>query len=76
MVAGRNNGRGVGRERHLGEGYRRRWKRGWEAMEKAVEAKRIRQRRIGRRTRTTRRPLAVLAWASIAVTAYTMDAIC
>ena len=34
-------------------------------MEKAIQARRTRRRRIGRRTRTTRWPLAVLTWASV-----------
>ena len=34
-------------------------------MEKAIEARRTKWRRIGRQTWTTRRPLAVLTWASV-----------
>jgi len=73
-VPGDGGSGGLVRGIHLGEGRRRRWKRGWEAMEKAVEANRTRRKRFGRRTMTTRRCLAVLAWASVAVAARTIDA--
>ena len=43
---------------------RRRGERGWQAIEKTVEARRTRRRRFGRRTSATRRPFSVLAWAS------------
>ena len=43
---------------------RRRGERGWQAIEKTMEARRTRRRRFGRRTSATRRPFSVLAWAS------------